>query len=307
MALAAAIVLFLGLLGAIFLFGYLKYVKPTRVFYQLAIVSSESAARLNNPGGHWAGRALTAIGRLLSMSPREAAHMKKELAAAGFRSDRAVAIFSGIKPLSAAAFFLIGFALRSHFSDVRMVQMLLSAFAGILGYMAPSLVLGRLIARRREQIRFALPDALDMLVVCSEVGCALDQAIQNVSREFKDVHPALSDELSLINLEILAGASRATALRNFAERTGEEDVKKLVAIMIQTDRFGTSIADSLRAQSDFMRVRRRQQAEERAGKVGVKLVFPIFFFCMPALMVVVAGPGMLQLFKHFSSAAVGTP
>ncbi|MGA8593738.1 MAG: type II secretion system F family protein [Bryobacteraceae bacterium] len=307
MALVAAIVLFFALLGAIFFFGYLKYVKPARAFYQLTIVSTELASRLNKPSGHWAGRALSAIGSLLSMSSAEAAHMKKELGAAGFRSDQAVSIFNGIKPLSAAAFLVAGFLLRHHLSNVGALQIVLSGGCGVLGYMAPGLVLARLIARRKEQIRFALPDALDMLVVCSEVGCALDQAIQNVSREFKDVHPALSDELSLINMEILAGASRSTALRNFAERTGEEDVKKLVAIMIQTDRFGTSIADSLRAQSDFMRVRRRQQAEERAGKVGVKLVFPIFFFCMPALMVVVAGPGMLQLFEHFANAAAGTP
>ena len=138
-----------------------------------------------------------------------------------------------------------------------------------------------------------------MLVVCSEVGCALDQAIQYVSREFKTVHPALSDELSLLNAELLAGATRAAALRSFATRTGEEEIKKLVAILIQTDRFGTSISESLRTQSDFMRVRRRQLAEEKAGKVGVKLVFPIFFFCMPSLVIVVAGPAMLQLLNHF--------
>jgi tight adherence protein C len=306
-ALVAALILFVALLSAICFFGYVKYVKPARVFYQLTLVSSESAARLYKPGGHWAGHVLGAVGRLFSMSQAEAAHTKKELAAAGFRSDQAVSAYMGVKPFSVVLFFLIAFLLRGHLSNARMVQIVISAFGGILGYMAPGLVLGRLTARRKEQIRFALPDALDMLVVCSEVGCALDQAIQNVSREFKDVHPALSDELSIINMEILAGASRSIALRNFAERTGEEDVKKLVAIMIQTDRFGTSIADSLRTQSDFMRVRRRQEAEERAGKVGVKLVFPIFFFCMPALMVVVAGPGMLQLFKHFASAASGTP
>jgi tight adherence protein C len=307
MALVVSIVLFFALLGVISGFGYLKYVRPARAFYQLAMVSSESASRVYKPGRHWTSRILSAIGSLLSASPGEIAHTKKELSAAGFRSDQAVSIFTGLKPLSAAVFFIIGFLLRSHFSNAQLLQLVLSGGIGVLGYMAPGLVLDRLIARRREQIRFGLPDALDMLVVCSEVGCALDQAIQNVSREFKEVHPALSDELSIINMEILAGASRSVGLRNFADRTGEEDVKKLVAIMIQTDRFGTSVADSLRTQSDFMRVRRKQQAEERAGKVGVKLVFPIFFFCMPALMVVVAGPGMLQIIRHFSAAAGGAP
>jgi tight adherence protein C len=119
------------------------------------------------------------------------------------------------------------------------------------------------------------------------------------------VHPAICDELALVNMEIMAGTSRAEAMRNFARRTGEEEVKKLVAILIQTDRFGTSVAEALRTQSDFLRVRRRQEAEERAGKVGVKLVFPIFFFSLPALMIVTAGPGLLQVFTKLLPAMRG--
>ncbi len=136
------------------------------------------------------------------------------------------------------------------------------------------------------------------MVICSEAGCGLDQAIVNVSRDLKTVHPAIAEELSMVNMEIMAGKSRADALRNLGKRCGEEEVKKLVAILIQTDRFGTSVSEALRTQSEFMRSRRRQEAEERAGKVGVKLVFPIFFFCLPALMIVTAGPGMLMLFKN---------
>jgi tight adherence protein C len=148
-------------------------------------------------------------------------------------------------------------------------------------------------------VRLGLADALDLLVVCCEAGCGLDQAILNVSREFATVHRALSEEFATINMEVLAGSSRSAALRNFATRTGEEEVRKLVAILVQTDRFGTSIADALRTQADYMRIRRRQVAEEKAGKVGVKLVFPIFFFCMPALVVLVAGPGMIEIMKSF--------
>jgi tight adherence protein C len=159
-----------------------------------------------------------------------------------------------------------------------------------------------LVKRRREKIRFSLPDVLDLLVVCSEAGCGLDQAIVNVSRELKTVHPPVADELALVNMEIMAGKSRADALRNFGRRTGEDEVKKLVAILVQTDRFGTSVSEALRTQSDFLRIRRRQEAEERAGKVGVKLVFPIFFFCLPSLLVVTAGPGMLQLFHNLFPA-----
>jgi tight adherence protein C len=120
----------------------------------------------------------------------------------------------------------------------------------------------------------------------------------NVSRELNMTHPELCNELSLVNLEMRAGSRRAEALRNLADRTAEPEIRKLVAILVQTDRFGTSISDSLRTHSDFMRIRRRQEAEERAGKVGVKLVFPIFFFLLPAMLVVAAGPGLLQVFKY---------
>jgi tight adherence protein C len=132
----------------------------------------------------------------------------------------------------------------------------------------------------------------------------LDQAIVNVSRELKSVHPAMSEELSIVNMEIMAGTSRIDGLRNLAKRCAEEEIKKLVALLVQTDRFGTSISDSLRTQSDYLRIRRRQEAEERAGKVGVKLVFPIFFFCLPSLLIVTAGPGILTLIHDFASMAV---
>ncbi|HOK44654.1 MAG TPA: type II secretion system F family protein, partial [Bryobacteraceae bacterium] len=159
-------------------------------------------------------------------------------------------------------------------------------------------ILEHLIDRRREQIRFALPDALDLMVVCMEAGLGLDQAIANVSRELMRTHKALCEELGLVTLEMRAGKRRGEALKNLADRTGEQELRKLVATMIQADRFGTSIAEALRTHSDFMRVRRRQEAEERAAKVGVKLVFPIFFFILPSMLLVAAGPGILQLVKQ---------
>ena len=147
-------------------------------------------------------------------------------------------------------------------------------------------------------VRLSLPDALDLLVVSVEAGLGLDQAIQHVARELQVSHPQLSEEMSLVTLEMRAGKRRSDALRNFAERTGEPEIQKLVAILIQNDRFGTSMGESLRTHSDFMRTRRRQEAEERAGKVGVKLVFPIFFFILPSMLIVAAGPGILQIFKY---------
>jgi tight adherence protein C len=125
----------------------------------------------------------------------------------------------------------------------------------------------------------------------------------NVSRELKTVHPDMAEELTLVNMEIMAGTSRADALRNLGRRSDEDEIKKLVNLLVQTDRFGTSIAQSLRTQSDYLRIRRRQEAEEKAGKVGVKLVFPIFFFCLPSLLVVTAGPGILQLIRDMGALA----
>ena len=162
----------------------------------------------------------------------------------------------------------------------------------------PGLLLDRRVRRRQETIRLSLPDALDLMVVCVEVGLGLDQAFVNVSRELRESHPEVSEEFSLVTLEIRAGKRRAEALHNLADRTGEEELQKLVAILIQADRFGTSIAESLRTHADFMRIRRRQEAEERAGKVSVKLVFPIFFLILPSMLIVTAGPGLLQVMKY---------
>jgi tight adherence protein C len=158
--------------------------------------------------------------------------------------------------------------------------------------------LDNLVSNRHDRLRMSLPDALDLMVVSVEAGLGLDQAIQYVAKELTTTHPDVSEEFQLVNLEIRAGKRRVEALRNLAERTGETELRKLVAILVQTERFGTSIADSLRTHSDFMRVRRRQEAEERANKVGVKLVFPIFFFILPSMLVVSAGPGLLQVFKY---------
>jgi tight adherence protein C len=136
-----------------------------------------------------------------------------------------------------------------------------------------------------------------MMVVAVEAGLGLDQALQYVSREIEQSHPDLSDDLSLVTLEMRAGKRRADALKNLADRTGEPELRKLTAILIQSDRFGTSMGESLRTHSDFMRIRRKQEAEERAAKVGVKLVFPIFLFILPSMMLVAAGPALLKVFR----------
>ena len=216
-----------------------------------------------------------------------------------------MAVYYGFK-ISLAALFLVFVLFVRDRIDNPLYRVVLPIAGTGLGYLAPAFVLGRIVRKRHRAIRMSLPDVLDLLVICTEAGCGLDQAILNVSRELKGVHPVLSEELSMVNMEIMAGTTRADALRSLAKRTGEDEIKKLVAILIQTDRFGTSVAEALGGdhpmlRTAFLRIRRKQVSEEKAGKVGVKLVFPIFFFCLPSLVIVTAGPGMLQLFSGFAT------
>jgi tight adherence protein C len=292
--------LFIILAGIVSAFGYHHYVKPTRLIDQLTTTTSDvipSPFEKDSKPKLSFSQVLEPIGNMLPVSPQDALATKQELISAGLRSRSAVPVYYGAKIVLAIGMVILGLTFRDRVHN-RILSIVLPVASAGMGYFLPSLILGRLVKRRREQIRFALPDVLDLLVVCSEAGCGLDQSMVNVCRELKVVHPAVAEELSFVNMEIMAGKGRADALRNFGRRTGEDEVKKLTAILIQTDRFGTSVSDALRTQSDFLRIRRRQEAEERAGKVGVKLVFPIFFFCLPSLLVVTAGPGMLQLFNN---------
>lgn len=299
-----AVFLFAAVLSMTAGFGYYYYAKPSQLLDQLT-----SAARTKpryvkkKPQAFTFSELLKFVGELFPVSPQDAKLLKQDLIAAGIRSDSAIQVFYGIKLVAAVVFLIFGILGRDRVQN-SLLHSLLPVLGGAIGYMLPGMLLGRLIKRRNERVRMALPDVLDLLVVCTEAGCGLDQAMVNVSRELKTVHAEMSEELALVNMEIMAGTSRAEALRNLARRSDEDEIKKLVSLLVQTDRFGTSIAQSLRTQSDYLRIRRRQEAEERAGKVGVKLVFPIFFFCLPSLLVVTAGPGILQLVRDMASLAV---
>jgi tight adherence protein C len=168
--------------------------------------------------------------------------------------------------------------------------------AGI-GFFGPNEYVRRMASKRQHEIARGLPNALDLLVVCVESGLGLDQAILQVSKELDEAHPEISEEFGFVNLELKAGKRRVEALRNLGERTGVDDLKKLVAVLIQADRFGTGVAQSLRAHSDFMRVQTRQIAEEKAAKLGVKLIFPIFFCILPSLFVVTVGPVVMKIMR----------
>ncbi|MBP2674878.1 MAG: tadC [Deltaproteobacteria bacterium] len=169
--------------------------------------------------------------------------------------------------------------------------------AGIVGFLLPDFALRRRIHKRQEEITDALPDGLDLLVVCVEAGLGLNAAFVKITEEFRLSSPALSEEFDIVNREMVAGKPRQEALRALSERTGVEDVKSLVAMLIQTEKLGTSLAQSLRVHSDSLRLRRRQRAEEAAAKTTIKLVFPLVFLMFPALFIVILGPGALQIIK----------
>ena len=299
MALLVCVALFGVLATAITAFGYRRYAKPARLLQQL---DSEAAPVVlerigqSDPSG-LVGR-LQALGKHAPVSPQDAQSARRMLVAAGYRAESAVAVLYGIKLILAITLLILAIVFRSSITANPILRIVLPVAATVGGYWLPGFLLERRIAKRQERLRLSLPDALDLMVVSVEAGLGLDQAMQNVSRELALAHPELSDELGLMTLEMRAGKRRADALRNLAERTGESELRKLTAILIQSDRFGTSMAEALRTHSEFMRVRRRQDAEERAAKVGVKLVFPIFFFILPSMLVVAAGPGLLQVFKY---------
>lgn len=219
---------------------------------------------------------------------------------AGYRGPNAVAIYTAVRLLLAlglaTAVFLLG-AVADLSGGVRILAI---AYMGALGYVGPMLHVRMRRTKRQKEIQKALADALDLLVVCVEAGLGLNQALVRVADEIKHISMLLSRELMLVNAEIRAGSPRDVALKGLAERTGVPDVRSLTTMLIQTERFGTSIARSLRVHSDVLREKRRQRAEEAAAKTAIKLVFPLVLCIFPALFVVLIGPGLIQIFRALS-------
>jgi len=229
------------------------------------------------------------IGDKVPRSPKEMGTLRLRLVQAGYRRDEALTIFFGIRVLFAVVLFLL------LSSSLIIRPNTLVALGGLcLGYLLPGMVLARLAKRRAHRIRLSLADALDLLVVSVEAGLGLDQALTRVGTELAFAYPELADELKLINLELRAGKPRAEALRNLADRTGVDDLSSLVTMLIQTDKFGTSVAQSLRVYSETLRTKRRQRAEEAAAKTGVKMVFPLVLCIFPSIWVVTIGPAAIK-------------
>ena len=308
MALIIAVALFLFLMAAISGFAWFAYMRPAQQLQNIASAAGPANTVSTSSPSTTAGlrTVLQWVGEKAPQAPQEATITRRLLIAAGFPSDAAVAIYTGVRLLVMGGVGLLTFIILNAFRVHFIMRGGGAVLAGFLAGMACSIVLDELVKRRRERIRLGLPDALDLLVVCVESGTGLDQAIRNVSEDLALAHPDLSRELSIVSLEMRAGVNRATALRNLAARTSEDEIRKLVAVLIQTDRFGTSLAESLRTHAKFLRVRRRHEAEEQAGKIGVKLTFPIFFFMLPSIVVVAVGPAALRVFKEVLPALHGT-
>jgi tight adherence protein C len=211
---------------------------------------------------------------------------------AGHRGPEAVPVFLAIRVGFAVALFVLCMT-----PLLMKPNLMMALSAAALGYVLPGIMLARKARRRQHRIRLSLADALDLLVVSVEAGLGLDQALARVAQELAFAYPDLSSELRLVNLELLAGKARSEALRNLADRTGVDDLSSLVAMLVQTDKFGTSVAHSLRVFSDTLRTKRRQRAEEAAAKTGVKMVFPLVTCIFPSIWVVTIGPAAIQFIK----------
>lgn len=231
--------------------------------------------------------------------------IKDGLTEAGIRGGNAVTTFLGAKVLLAVGLpFMLMFVLGLVGMPMGNILVWMVVLA-VVGFYLPTLWLWSASNKRKLEVTHALPDALDLMVVCVEAGLGLNAAILKVANEMTLASPVLATELRMVNNEMKAGINRIDALRNLADRTGVADVKSLVAVLVQTDRLGTSVAASLRAQSDSLRVKRRQRAEEAAHKVAVKLVFPLVLCIFPELLLILLGPGMLSIYHALSSVNTG--
>ncbi len=237
--------------------------------------------------------ALQKLSKAMPRSPKEMSRLRRQLASAGIYDFRAAVIYSLaelVLPLALAGMVFLLLGLSGAWA--------LMLLAGAVGYLTPGLWLQRRITLRKKAIQNGLPDALDLFIICMESGSGLDQAIAKASEELDISHPHVAYELRLITTEIRAGKPRMEAMKNFANRTGVDDVRSLVAMLVQTDRFGTSVAQALRTHASSARTKRRQQAEERAAKIGVKLVFPLALCLFPGVYIVCLGPVVVALYRN---------
>jgi tight adherence protein C len=279
------------------MFGMKMYVRPKEAMERVVGAADQIDVMPSHPSLAFHDL-MKRLGSIVPQSPKDVTVMQRRLIRAGIRKENALKVLYGAKVALAVILPLATLlALTSSDTDPGNKFFVIMAAAAV-GFFGPNEYVRRMAARRQKNIARGLPNTLDLLVVCVESGLGLDQAILQVSKELEHAHPEISEEFGFVNLELKAGKRRIEALRNLGERTGVEDLRKLVAVLIQADRFGTGVAQSLRAHADFMRVQSRQVAEEKAAKLGVKLIFPIFFCILPSLFVVTVGPVAMRIVRE---------
>ena len=269
---------------------------PSHAIARIASPSQAETHFLPSPSLAWR-EVVNRIGHFVPASSKQLSLWKRRLIRAGYRNPNAPRFLVGARIVSAAVFGVAAVVIGLRAASLDNLALKIGG-AVLAGYMAPAMYLNSAIRRRQRAVNRGIPDTLDLLVVCVESGLGLDQAIIQVAKELHAAHPEICEELGVVNLEMRAGKSRSDALHNLAQRTGVEDLRKLVAVLIQTDRFGTSVAQSLRGHAEYMRTMARQRAEEKAAKLPVKMIFPIFFCVLPSLFVVTLGPVVTRVVRE---------
>ncbi len=297
MVLLSSVILFALLVTVLSTLGVSVWVRPRAAMDRIAGEVAAAEQGVSHPSLAFR-EIMRKLGQFVPSSPGDAGMLHRRLLIAGYRNPSALRTFYGIKATLAVGLPIVTLILHwlFNFGGENWTGFVVASVA--IGYFGPNEYLRHAAKGRQARIKKGMANALDLLVVCVESGLGLDQAIMQVSKELQVAHPEIAEEFAVVNLEMRAGKRRVEALRNLGQRTGVEEVKKLVAVLVQADRFGTSIAASLKSHSDYMRVQARQEAETKAAKIGVKLVFPIFFFILPSLFVVTVGPVVVRIMRE---------
>ena len=244
-------------------------------------------------------RATNPLEKTVTGSEEEMGKLREELINAGFRHERAPVMFKGLQLILAGVFMVFGGVLglvTDGFSQGLIIKTLLGM---VIGYMGPKFVLASIGKKRKEKVFLGLPDALDLMVVCVEAGLGIDQALRKVAEEMMKSHKEIGEEFGIANQQLQFGRTRSEVLQALGFRSGVDDLKQLVSILIQADKFGSSVATALRVQSKSMRTKRRQIAEEKAAKTAVKMIFPLVLFIFPGIFVVLVGPAAINMYRNF--------
>jgi len=264
-----------------------------------------AAAKKSNAMASMLAKASAASRPLQPKTDFEASKLKSRLAIAGFRSEGAPSVFLGLKFVGLVIGFAVSGGTMLFIEGMTQKSLMWTLSISGLAFYLPDIVLWFIGRKRKEQIFLGLPDALDLMVVCVEAGLGLDQAMRKVSEELMESWPVICEEFALCNFQLQMGRPRAEVLHELGVRSGVDDVRSLAAILIQADKFGSGIAQALRVQSDSMRTRRRQLAEEKAAKTAVKLIFPLVLFIFPGIFVVLVGPAAIEIVNKMLPATQG--